>query len=154
MRYAAAAGVLATAAVVAAIVVITARDGKSVALPPCARPATTIPRPLQLPRRLPFPRGTVFTSVRRNFASHGVPLVRGVMPLDRDSAARFLDDDLPSAGVEVTGRRQRPGGRLEVHYNITGFGGFLKLDALRACPGATAFAISARPTLLGRGHAE
>jgi hypothetical protein len=156
MRQALIAGsALAAAAAIAAGVVIASReDGKTVALPRCARPAATIPRPVQLPPRFRFPRGTVFTSVRRNFASRGVPLIRGLMPLDLDGAARFLDD-LPGAGVSVTLRRQRPERGLEAHYNVTGFGGFFKVNALRACRGATAFSISARPTLLGRsGHAE
>ena len=155
MRYAAAAiAALAVAAGVTALVVRASRDGdRPVALPRCARNAATIPRPLQLPERLRFPRGTVFTSVRRNFASHGVPLIRGLMPLDLAEAKRFLDDDLPHSGVRVTLRRERER-QLEAHYNVKGFGGFVKIDGLPGCAGATSFAVTARPTLLGRGFSE
>ncbi len=154
-RAAVAIAALAVVAAVVAVVAASRDERRAAGLPRCARSAATIPRPLQLPAHLRFPRGTIFTSVRQNVASHGVPLIRGLMPLDLDGAARFLDDELPRTGVKVTIRRNDPGRREEAHYSVPRYGGFVEIDALRGCPGATAFSVSARRTLYGRArHSE
>jgi len=143
--------VLVAAAAVAAVVV--ARDGDHATLPECARPAATIDRPHQLPTDFPVPRGTVFTSVTQNVISHGVPLVKGVMPVDLERAGRFIDVDLRGA-AKIMDRRQEPGRQVSAHYNVPGFGGFVEISALRGCPEATALSVTVRPTLYGRGAAQ
>jgi hypothetical protein len=128
------------------------RDGdRRRALPPCAAAAQTIPRPRDLPRTFPFPSGTVFTDRYRNRLTHGVPQVDGRMPLALDEATRFVDRELPGAGFRLL-YRQGGSRAFSVMYETKGYGGLVRLRGISGCNGATAFSVSARPTLLGRGN--
>ena len=158
LRHAVFLGLAASAAVAAAAAIAVLRDRPAPTtsgLPPCAQPATTIARPELLPKQFRFPAGTVFTTRYQNVTTHGVPQVEGRMPLDIAAADRFLERDLPSAGFTVNVVRTEPARALLALYSVTGFSGKFRVNALRGCDGATAFAVSARPELLGKNmHAE
>ena len=143
---------LVVAAAAGVAVGVLLRDSDEVrALPNCARTPETIARPRDLPRTFPFPSGTVFTSRYRNRLTHGVPRVEGRMPLALDQATHFLDGELPDAGYRLR-YRQAAAAAYSVMYETKGYGGFVLLRTISGCVGATAFAVSARPTLLGRGN--
>lgn len=139
-------------AVAALSTYLLVRDrGESRALPTCARTTATIARPRDLPRSFPFPSGTVFTSRYRNRLTHGVPQVEGRMPLPLEEATRYFDNALPRAGYRFLYREARAI-TFRVMYETKGHGGQVTLQPLPRCSGATSFAVSARPTLLGRNN--
>jgi hypothetical protein len=150
-----ASGVAAAAILAGATVVLLRGGGEgAAALPSCARVARTIARPRDLPRSFRLPPGTVFTKRYRNVTTRGVPQIEGRMPLGLVEATRFLDDELPRAGFKLMLRQRRRGRAYSALYETRGFGGHFTVLTLPACGGATAFSVSARPTLLGRSHAE
>jgi len=138
-------------AAAAAIAVLRSGDGGgSAALPDCAQPKATVAPPSRLPATFPFPRGTVFTRSYQNVRSHGVPQAEGRMPLALADATRFFDTRLSRKGYAIKFRRARPGREYTALYEVPGAGGWMKVRPLGTCPGATAFTVSVRPTLLGR----
>jgi hypothetical protein len=147
------AGALVAAATVAVLALRHGGNGQAEALPSCARPAATIARPRDLPARFPLPAGTAFTSRYRNRLTHGVPQVEGRMPLGLDDAARYLNDELPRAGFRLR-YRQRTADGFAAFYETKGYGGHFTVTPLPSCRGASAFAVSARPTLLGRTNSQ
>jgi hypothetical protein len=146
------AGFVLTAGALAVAIELSGRTRPS-ALPKCARAAAVIDRPATIPRAFPVPAGTVFTRSFRNVTSHGVPAVKGLLPLRLGEAVSFFDHELPRAGMRVDVRIPRAAG-YEAFYSVKGFSGRYRVDAIGACPGATSLLITARPTLLGRGFSE
>src|SRR5512144_770917 len=146
-------GVVASAAVATAVALVAGTDSSGRVLPACARADSPISRPRDLPSAFPFPEGTAFTARYRNRLTHGVPQVDGRMPLGLSEATRFLNDELPRAGFRIV-HRERGEREFYVFYETTGYGGHLSVKPLTGCVGATAFSVSARPTLLGRNNAQ
>jgi hypothetical protein len=129
---------------VAGAVVGLLRRGSEPKLPPlpaCARPAQTITRPKELPRRFPLPAGTVFTGVNRRFPDF--PVVAGRMPVELLEAARYLVRELPRAGFSLGAGEQEAGFEVESDYQGRTVFGRYKVRILFNCRGATRFWISA-----------
>jgi hypothetical protein len=144
-------GIVASAAVVGVAALFSGGSDEAQALPACAQPATSIARPHDLPEAFPFPTGTLFTSRYRNRETHGVPQVDGRMPLDLAAATRYLSGELPRAGFTLRYEQRHPD-EYYAFYEVAGYGGHFSVKQL--CDGATAFSVSARPTLLGRSNAQ
>jgi hypothetical protein len=140
-----------TAGALVAAVELSGRETS--ALPECARAAAGIDRPGTIPRAFPVPPGTVFVRSFRNVTSHGVPAVTGLLPLRLGAAVSFFDRELPQAGMRIDVRVPKASG-YEAFYSVKGFSGRYRVDEIRACPAATSFLITARPTLLGRGFSQ
>jgi hypothetical protein len=103
------------------------------ALPGCAKPAKTIPRPKALPASLPVPGGTVFTQVEEPFAGQSV--VSGVSPGNLENARSFYDDTLEDAGYRQ-GLGESEAGEVEALFTGRGVRGGWRANAIPGCEGA------------------
>lgn len=68
-------------------------------VPACAEASKSITRPAAIPRDLPLPQGTVFTSASET--RPGETLVTGIIPTAFRDAVAFFVERLPAAGYEL-----------------------------------------------------
>ena len=108
-------------------------------LPKCTRPTRAINPPPPFPRRLPLPKGTVFTTVARY---PKVIVMTGRTPLELLAATRFLVRELPRKGFRLGPGESEPGLETEGGFTGNGIVGRFKVRVLPRCRGSALLVLS------------
>jgi hypothetical protein len=134
------------AVTLAAVRALTHDSKRPFVLPRCAKPAHSVAPPALVPKSLPLPKGTVFSTLARYPKAI---VLGGRTPLELLPATRFFVRELPRNGFRLGTGESEPGFEAEGGFTDARIVGRFKVRVLPRCRGASLLIMSVAPAPQG-----